>query len=59
MKRVKYSIFTANQFTNDAERAVWPALIYAHEELGVAYSHALSIGWWCWGIGIIRTVVKV
>lgn len=58
MKLVKYSLFAANTQTNDIERAVLPTIMYAHKKDGIATAHALSIGWWCWGIGIIRTKVK-
>lgn len=58
MKVVKYSFFAANTQTHDIERAVLPTIMFARKKDGIANATALSIGWWAWGVGIIRTVVK-
>jgi hypothetical protein len=64
-KIVKYSTFAANTQTNDIERAVLPTIMFARKqnkyEGNKVYisSTAISIGWWAWGIGIIRTVTKM
>lgn len=58
MKLVRHRWFVGNRMSGDKERAVLPTIIFARDSAGPASSMALAIGWWCWGIGIIRTVVK-
>jgi hypothetical protein len=57
-KVVTYNTFKSNPNSNDIDRAVLPTIIYAHKEDGIASVSALCIGWWAWGFGIMRTVVK-
>lgn len=59
MRIVKYSLHLSDKNADDPERAVLPAIIYAKRNDGIASSQILAIGWWAWGIGIIRTVVAV
>lgn len=64
MKTVTYTLMTANRHTDDIERAVLPTIMFArkhdHQEGATicATATALTIGWWAWGIGIIRTTVR-
>lgn len=58
MKMTRYSFFAGNRLSGDIERAVLPTVIYAHETAGLASSRALAIGWWAWGIGVIRTTIR-
>jgi hypothetical protein len=57
MRFVTYKLYTADQTSDDPERAILPTLMYAARRNDIAYSQVLAIGWWAWGIGIIRTVV--
>lgn len=57
MKMVRYSPFVSNRKTKDSERAVLPTIIFAHDRVGMATATAISIGWWAWGVGIVRTVI--
>ncbi len=57
MRLVKYKWFVGNRMSGDKERAVLPTIIFARDSAGPASSMALAIGWWAWGIGLIRTVV--
>lgn len=57
MKIVQYSTFASNRKTKDSERAVLPTIIFARDNQGMFSATALAIGWWAWGIGIIRTVL--
>lgn len=41
----------------DIERAVLPTIIVARKRDGIAAATAVTLGWWRWGIGLIRTVV--
>lgn len=59
MKVVKYSLHLSDKDSDDAERAVLPTIIYAHRKDGIASVTIIAIGWWAWGIGIIRTVVEL
>lgn len=60
MKLVKYSFYVAgrNNPNPDPERAVLPTIIYASKDDGIAKASTISVGWWAWGFGIIRTVVN-
>lgn len=58
MKQVSYRLHRSNPNDPDPERAVLPTIIYAKRADGPATVQILALGWWAWGIGIIRTVVK-
>lgn len=59
-KNIHYQIFLPKQpHNNDVERAVLPVIMYASKKSGIAESKAIVIGWWKWGIGLIRTTVEV
>lgn len=60
MKFVVYSTFATNSQGEhpDIERAVLPTIMYAKKDDGFATAKCLSIGWWRWGVGIIRTVIN-
>jgi hypothetical protein len=58
VKLIKYSTFIGNRMSGDKERAVLPTIIFARDTAGPASSMALAIGWWCWGVGVIRTTVE-
>jgi hypothetical protein len=58
MKLVKWHLFRSGLCSSDKERAVLPTIIFARDSAGPASSMALAIGWWAWGIGIIRTKVE-
>jgi len=57
MRIVTYKLHISDPTNEDPERAVLPTIIYAKRKAGMATSQVLAIGWWAWGIGIIRTVV--
>ena len=59
MKRVSYKLYFGDPKSDDPERAVLPTIIYARRSNDIATSYCLAIGWWAWGIGIIRTVIDV
>lgn len=46
----------------DKERAVLPTILFAtSSEIGSGVrvrASALTIGWWAWGVGIMRTTVR-
>jgi len=58
MKIVRYSPFASNRATKDQERAVLPTIIFARQKSGDITVTALAVGWWAWGIGIIKTTIK-
>ncbi len=58
MKLVRWHWFASGLMTNDKERAVLPTILFARDSAGPASSWALAIGWWAWGVGVIRTKVK-
>jgi len=57
MKMVMYKFF-ATDSKDDIERAVLPTLIVARKQEGMAVAHSIAIGWWRWGVGVIRTVIN-
>jgi len=61
-KSTTYKLLLGNRNTKDSERAVLPTILYASkkETVGVTQFRvsALTIGWWAWGIGVMRTKVK-
>lgn len=58
MKLVRWHWYYANRASKDPERAVLPTILYSRQNTGMASSTAIAIGWWAWGFGVIRTVVK-
>lgn len=58
MKIVQYSTFASNRKTKDNERAVLPTIIFARDKAGMFTATAVAVGWWAWGVGIVRTVVN-
>lgn len=58
MKIVNYGLHLSDKTSDDPERAVLPTIIYAKRHNGIASVTIIAIGWWAWGIGIIRTVVE-
>lgn len=59
MRFVVYNWFATNSKGEkpDIERAVLPTILYAKKEDGIATATAISVGWWRWGVGLIRTVI--
>lgn len=58
MKMVRYSPFVSNRKTKDNERAILPTIIFARDKAGMITATAIAIGWWAWGIGIVRTAIN-
>lgn len=63
---MSYKLVISNRKTKDSERAVLPTIIYASKKETERWTNqtttvtcrVITIGWWAWGIGVMRTKVR-